>query len=158
MKSGNCSENYGFCSQSAHHQGKDSPIYGLKSSEEIINRAKSAGAAGAQRFCSVSQGRGSKYQEQGANSEEFKQILETVQRITTETDIKPCCVLGEITLEQAQSLKVVGVTRYNHNLEASENFYHEIVTSHSWCDRVETVKSLKKSIIKACTGGIIGMG
>ena len=156
VKSGNCSENCGFCSQSAHYQGKDSPIYELKSSEEILDRAKSAAAAGAKRFCLVSQGRGPKYQ--GANSEEFEQILETVQRISTETDIKTCCALGEITIEQAQSLKVVGVTRYNHNLEASENFYPEIVTSHSWRDRVETVRILKQAGIQACTGGIIGMG
>ena len=61
VKSGNCSENCGFCSQSAHHQGNDSPVYGLKSSEEILAQAKAAEAAGAKRFCLVSQGRGPKY-------------------------------------------------------------------------------------------------
>ncbi|BBA79476.1 biotin synthetase [cyanobacterium endosymbiont of Rhopalodia gibberula] len=156
VKSGNCSEDCSFCSQSAHHQGEDSPIYGLKSSEEILDRAKSAAAAGAKRFCLVSQGRGSKYQ--GANSKEFEQILETVQLITTETNIKPCCALGEITLEQARSLRAAGVTRYNHNLEASENFYPKIVSSHSWRDRVKTVKNLKEAGIQSCTGGILGMG
>ncbi len=156
VKSGNCSENCSFCSQSAHHQGEDSPIYGLKSPEEILAQAKSAAAAGAKRFCLVSQGRGPKYQ--GPNAKEFNQILETVKLITTETEIKPCCALGEVTPEQAQSLKEAGVTRYNHNLEASENFYPEIVTSHSWRDRVETVKNLKAVGIQACTGGIMGMG
>ncbi|XTZ10368.1 MAG: biotin synthase BioB, partial [cyanobacterium endosymbiont of Rhopalodia yunnanensis] len=95
VKSGNCSEDCSFCSQSIHHQEENSPIYGLKSSEEILNQAKSAVAAGAKRFCLVSQGRGPKYQ--GANSKEFEQILETVQLIINETDIKPCCALGEIT-------------------------------------------------------------
>ncbi|MGP0129614.1 MAG: biotin synthase BioB [cyanobacterium endosymbiont of Rhopalodia musculus] len=156
VKSGNCSEDCSFCSQSVHHQGEDSPIYGLKSSEEILDRAKSAAAAGAKRFCLVSQGRGSKYQ--GVNSKEFEQILETIQLITTKTDIKPCCALGEITAEQARSLKAAGVTRYNHNLEASENFYPEIVTSHSWRDRVKTVKTVKEAGIQSCTGGILGMG
>ncbi|YAI82017.1 MAG: biotin synthase BioB [cyanobacterium endosymbiont of Rhopalodia sterrenbergii] len=156
IKSGNCSEDCGFCSQSAHHHGKGAHIYGLKSPEEILNQAKSAAAAGAKRFCLVSQGRGSKYQE--ANSKEFEQILETVQLITTETDIKPCCALGEITPEQAQSLKAAGVTRYNHNIEASENFYPKIVTSHSWRDRVKTVKNIKEAGIQSCTGGILGMG
>ncbi|MDJ0582795.1 biotin synthase BioB [Crocosphaera sp.] len=156
VKSGNCSENCQFCSQSVHHQGENSPIYGLKSSEEILAQAKAAEAAGAKRFCLVSQGRGPKYN--SPQSGEFEKILETVRQITTETNIKPCCALGEVTLEQAQELKKAGVTRYNHNLEASENFYSDIVSTHSWDDRVETVKNIKKAGIQACAGGIMGMG
>lgn len=156
VKSGNCSENCSFCSQSSHHPGKDSPIYGLKSQAEILAQAKAAAAAGAKRFCLVSQGRGLKYN--SPKSKEFEQILETVRQIVAETEIKPCCALGEVTLEQAQALKEAGVTRYNHNLEASENFFPEIVTTHSWRDRVETVKNLKAAGIQACTGGIMGMG
>ena len=156
VKSGNCSENCGFCAQSAHHPAEDSPIYGLKSTEEILTQAKSAELAGAKRFCLVSQGRGPKYS--SPKSGEFERILETVRLITTETNIKPCCALGEVTPEQAQALKDAGVTRYNHNLEASENFFPEIVTTHSWRDRVETIKHLKSAGIQACTGGILGMG
>jgi biotin synthase len=156
VKSGNCSENCAFCSQSAHHQGKDSPIYGLKSQDEILAQAKAAEEAGASRFCLVSQGRGPKYH--SPKSGEFAQILATVRRIATETNVKPCCALGEVTAEQARALREAGVTRYNHNLEASEDFYPEIVTTHSWQDRVETVKNLKAAGIQACTGGIIGMG
>lgn len=156
IKSGNCSENCGFCSQSVHHPGNDSPVYGLKSKEEILEQAKAAQAAGAKRFCLVSQGRGIKYN--SPKSTEFENILETVRQIIVETDIKPCCALGEVTAEQAQALKEAGVTRYNHNLEASENFYSQIVTTHTWQDRVETVKNLKAAGIQACTGGIIGMG
>ena len=154
VKSGNCSENCGFCSQSAHHPGEGSPVYGLKPRAEILDQAKAAAAAGAKRFCLVSQGRGPKY----SNSAEFAEILATVRQIIAETQIKPCCALGEVTLEQAQALQEAGVTRYNHNLEASANFYPEIVTSHTWRDRVETVKNLKAAGIQACTGGIIGMG
>lgn len=156
IKSGNCSENCSFCSQSVHHPGENSPVYGLKSPEEILAQAKSAEAAGAKRFCLVSQGRGIKYN--SPKSSEFEEILETVRRIQAETSIKPCCALGEITPEQAQALAEAGVTRYNHNLESSENFYSNIVTTHSWSDRVETVKNLKAAGIQACTGGIIGMG
>ena len=156
VKSGNCSENCQFCSQSVHHQGENSPVYGLKSSQEILEQAKAAEAAGAKRFCLVSQGRGPKYN--SPKSTEFEQILETVRQITTKTNIKPCCALGEVTLEQAQELKKAGVSRYNHNLESSENFYTDIVSTHSWGDRVETVKNLKKAGIQACTGGIMGMG
>lgn len=156
IKSGNCSENCGFCSQSVHHPGNDSPVYGLKSQEEILAQAKAAQAAGAKRFCLVSQGRGIKYN--SPKSAEFENILETVRQIIAETNIKPCCALGEITAEQAQALKEAGVTRYNHNLEASENFYSQIVTTHTWQDRVETVKNLKAAGIQACTGGIMGMG
>lgn len=156
IKSGSCSENCGFCAQSAHHPGKDSPIYGLKSTEEILAQAKSAEAAGAKRFCLVSQGRGIKYN--SPKSVEFEEILETVRRIIAETNIKPCCALGEVTPEQAQELKEAGVTRYNHNLEASENFFPEIVTTHTWRDRVETIKNIKAAGIQACTGGIMGLG
>ncbi|WP_286186756.1 biotin synthase BioB [Geitlerinema sp. P-1104] len=156
VKSGSCSENCGFCSQSAHHPGEDSPIYGLKSPEEILAQAKSAELAGAKRFCLVSQGRGPKYS--SPKSQEFEQVLETVRRIIAETSIKPCCALGEVTPEQAQELAEAGVTRYNHNLEASENFFPEIVSTHSWRDRVQTVKNLKSAGIQACTGGILGMG
>lgn len=156
IKSGNCSENCGFCSQSAHHPGSDSPTYGLKSTDEILAQAKAAEEAGARRFCLVSQGRGIKYN--SPKSVEFEQILAAVQRILAETSIKPCCALGEVTAEQAQQLAEAGVTRYNHNLEASENFYPNIVTTHSWQDRVQTVKHLKAAGIQACTGGILGMG
>ncbi|MDB9312391.1 biotin synthase BioB [Spirulina sp. CS-785/01] len=156
VKSGNCSENCGFCSQSAHHPGKDSPVYGLKPKEEILAQAKAAAAAGAKRFCLVSQGRGPKYN--SPQSQEFEQVLETVREIIDTTAIKPCCALGEVTAEQAQALKEAGVTRYNHNLEASETFYDKIVSTHSWQDRVDTVKNLKAAGIQACTGGIIGMG
>lgn len=156
IKSGNCSENCNFCSQSVHHPESDSPVYGLKSPDEILAQAKAAVAAGAKRFCLVSQGRGLKYN--SPKSSEFQQILATVQRIIEETNIKPCCALGEVTQEQAEALRAAGVTRYNHNLEASENFYPQIVTTHSWSDRVETVKNLKAAGIQACTGGILGMG
>lgn len=156
VKSGSCSENCGFCAQSAHHPGKDSPIYGLKSTEEILAQAKAAAAAGAKRFCLVSQGRGPKYS--SPKSPEFERILETVRQIIDQTDIKPCCALGEITPEQAQALKEAGVTRYNHNLEASEDFFPSIVSTHQWGDRVETIKNLKSVGIQACTGGILGMG
>ncbi len=156
VKSGNCSENCSFCSQSAHHLGEDTPVYGLKPTEEILAQAKAAAAAGAKRFCLVSQGRGPKYNSPKSN--EFESILETVRLIISEANIKPCCALGEVTVEQAQALKEAGVTRYNHNLEASENFYPEIVTTHTWSDRVATVKNLKAAGIQACTGGIIGMG
>jgi len=156
IKSGSCSENCSFCSQSAHHPGQDSPIYGLKSREEIVSHAKAAADAGAKRFCLVSQGRGLKYN--SPKSQEFEEILATVQEIIETAKIKPCCALGELTLAQAQALKEAGVTRYNHNLEASENFYPNVVSTHSWQDRVETVKNLKAAGIQACTGGIIGMG
>lgn len=156
VKSGNCSENCGFCSQSSHHPGENSPIYGLQTQAEILAQAHAAAKAGAKRFCLVSQGKGLKYN--SPKSQEFEQILETVRAIIEQTDIKPCCALGEVTLEQAQALKDAGVTRYNHNLEASENFFPEIVTTHQWSDRVQTVKNLKAVGIQACTGGIMGMG
>ncbi|WP_072621751.1 biotin synthase BioB [Spirulina major] len=154
VKSGGCSENCGFCAQSAHHPGEDSPIYGLKPQAEIVAQAKAAAAAGAKRFCLVSQGRGPKY----SKSNEFAEVLATVREIIATTAIKPCCALGEVTPEQAQQLRDAGVTRYNHNLEASEAFFPEIVTTHSWRDRVATIQNLKAAGIQACSGGILGLG
>lgn len=81
-----------------------------------------------------------------------------MRQIIQETNIKPCCALGEVTPEQAQQLKEAGVTRYNHNLEASATYYDKIVSTHTWQDRVDTVKNLKAAGIQACTGGILGMG
>lgn len=156
VKSGNCSENCSFCAQSAHHPGDRSPIYGLQSQEAILEQAKAAESAGAKRFCLVSQGRGPKYA--GGQSKEFEQILETVRTIISETSIKPCCALGEVSAEQAQALRDAGVTRYNHNLESSESFFPQVATTHSWRDRVETIKTLKAAGIQACTGGIMGLG
>ena len=156
VKSGGCSENCSFCAQSAHHPGDASPVYGLQSKEAILEQAKAAESAGARRFCLVSQGRGPKYA--GANSTEFDQILDTVRTIIDQTSIKPCCALGEVTAEQAQSLREAGVTRYNHNLESSEAFFPQVATTHRWQDRVETIKTLKAAGIQACTGGIMGLG
>ncbi len=156
VKSGGCSENCSFCAQSAHHPGTESPIYGLKTQAEILAQAKAAAAAGAKRFCLVSQGRGPKYT--GGKTTEFEQILETVRTIIAETAIKPCCALGEVTPEQAQALKEAGVTRYNHNLESSERFFPQVATTHTWQDRVETIRNLKAAGIQACTGGILGLG
>lgn len=155
VKSGNCSENCSFCAQSAHHPGENSPIYGLKSSDEILAQAKSAELAGAKRFCLVSQGRGPKYQH---HTTEFEQILATVRQIIAETNIKPCCALGEVTPEQAAALREAGVTRYNHNLETSEQHFPEVATTHTWRDRVETIRTLKAAGIQACSGGIMGLG
>jgi biotin synthase len=104
----------------------------------------------------VSQGRGIKYN--SPKSQEFAEILATVQEIIATTAIKPCCALGEVTAEQAEALREAGVTRYNHNLETSENYFPEIVGTHQWRDRVETIKNLKAAGIQACSGGIMGMG
>lgn len=156
VKSGNCSENCSFCAQSAHHPGDDSPIYGMKSPAEVLAQAKAAEAAGARRFCLVSQGRGPKYG--GLHAADFEQVLEIVRTIIAETSIKPCCALGEVNAEQAAALREAGVTRYNHNLESSETFFPQVATTHRWRDRVETIQTLKAAGIQACTGGIFGLG
>lgn len=156
VKSGSCSENCSFCAQSAHHPGDESPVYGLKSPDEIVAQAKAAAAAGAKRFCMVSQGRGPLYG--GQQGKEFEVILETVRRIIDEAAIKPCCALGEVSPDQAIALREAGVTRYNHNLESSEHFFPQVASTHTWRDRVRTIENLKAAGIEACTGGILGMG
>ena len=156
IKSGNCSENCSFCSQSAHNPGEDSPVYGLRAKDDILADAKRADAAGAKRFCLVSQGRGPKHT--AAINSDFEQVLDAVKTIIEETNVKPCCALGEVTLEQAEALKAAGVTRYNHNIESSETHFPTIVSTHTWQDRVATIKNLKQAGIQACSGGILGLG
>lgn len=156
IKSGGCSENCAFCSQSAHHPGDKSPVYGLRSKADILADAKRAEAAGAKRFCLVSQGRGPKYT--AKVTQDFEQVLDAVKTIIEETNVKPCCALGELTLEQAEALRDAGVTRYNHNLESSQRHFPNLVTTHTWQDRVATIKNLKQAGIQACSGGILGMG
>ncbi|MEM9137568.1 MAG: biotin synthase BioB [Cyanobacteria bacterium P01_F01_bin.42] len=156
IKSGGCSENCAFCSQSAHHPGEGSPVYGIRAKEDILADAKRAEAAGAKRFCLVSQGRGPKYT--AKINQDFEQVLDAVKTIIEETNVKPCCALGELSLEQAEALREAGVTRYNHNLESSESHFPNLVTTHTWQDRVATIKNLKQAGIQACSGGILGMG
>ncbi|MBI4320171.1 MAG: biotin synthase BioB [Chloroflexi bacterium] len=149
-KSGRCEENCLFCAQSAHHSAHVD-VYGMKSADEIVVHAKAAEEAGAHRFCIVTRGR-------TLPPADFAIALEATRRIAEETSLHRCASMGLLDDEQAQALKDAGLCRYNHNLETARSHYPKICTTHSYEDRVATIKSLKRAGIETCVGGILNMG
>ena len=151
IKSGSCSEDCRFCSQSGHYK-TDSPSYSQISVEEIVRQAKDAEAIGATEFCLVSSGRGV------TSDNEFGVILEAVKRISTETDLYADCSVGFLTEDQMRQLKEAGLYRNNHNLESSQKFFDKVCTTHTYEQRKNHVKTAKRHGIEPCSGGILGMG
>lgn len=149
-KSGICSENCSFCSQSTLSES-DIPRYPLLSVEEIYNGAKKAHEMMAKRYCIVTSGR-------GPSDKDINHICNAVRRIKAEVPIQICTSLGLLAEGQARQLKDAGVDRYNHNLESSERFYSSFCTSHSYRDRFQTAWFAKSAGLELCSGGIIGMG
>lgn len=151
IKSGNCSEDCKFCSQSGHYK-TDSPVYPQITTEEIIEQAKAAEAMGATEFCMVSSGWGA------TNEKEFGVVLEAVKRISSETKLFVDCSLGFLTGEQMSQLKEAGLYRNNHNLEASRNYFEKICTTHTYDQRMNHIEMVRHYGIHPCSGGILGMG
>jgi biotin synthase len=149
-KSGRCSEDCAFCAQSAHYK-TEAPVYPLMSADQMVGEAKEAQKRKTGRFCLISSGR-------QLDDKEFEVILNGLDRIQKETTLDLDCSLGTLSEERAESLKRVGVTRYNHNLETAESHFSKICTTHSFQDRVQTIEVLKDQGFSICCGGIIGLG
>jgi len=149
-KSGLCSEDCKFCAQSLRYK-TNCETYPLVSVEKIVSAARNAKENGATNFCIVISGK-------GPTSKEFEKIKEAIRRIKKEVGIKIDCSLGGVTKAMIEDLKKMGIDRYNHNLETSENFYKNICRSHHFNDRLNTVRMLKDLGVEPCCGGIIGLG
>ena len=149
-KSGRCSEDCAFCAQSAHYR-TEAPAYPLMNADQMVREAKEAQQSKVGRFCLISSGR-------QLDDKEFEIILSSLDRIRKETPFDLDCSLGTLSEERATSLKRVGVTRYNHNLETAESHFSKICTTHSFQDRVRTIEVLKHQGFSICCGGIIGLG
>jgi biotin synthase len=149
-KSGRCPEDCAFCAQSAHYQ-TEAPVYPLMDMNRIVEEAKEAQRKGTGRFCLITSGR-------EPNDKEFEVILRALDQIRRETSLDLDCSLGTLTEERAESLKKVGVTRYNHNVETAETHFPKICSTHSYRDRVKTIEVLKEQGFSICCGGIIGLG
>lgn len=149
-KLGACPEDCGFCSQSSKHSSPsgEAPI---KSADELVEAARRAHAARAKRYCMVTATR-------GPSQRDLDVICEAATRIKAELDIELCASLGLLTEAKAQRLAAAGVDRFNHNLETSERHYDKIVSTHSWRDRVETVRIAQRAGMDTCCGGIVGLG
>jgi biotin synthase len=150
-KMGGCPEDCGFCSQSARSTGDTGvPASRMLPGEEIVHAAKRAAAAGAYKFCIVTATR-------GPSDRDLDALCPAVETIKREAPIGVCCSLGLLTQAHAERLAAAGVDRFNHNLETSEERYPEVCSTHTWRDRVETVKRARAAGMEACCGGILGL-
>lgn len=152
IKTGGCSEDCGYCSQSHHHEGAKAKLEGLEmlSVPEVLAAAKTARENGASRFCMGAAWRGPKKK----HLDELKQMVIGVKALGLET----CATLGILLDGQAEELKAAGLDYYNHNLDTSPEKYDDIVTTHSYADRLDTLGKVRKAGLSVCCGGIIGMG
>lgn len=149
-KSGRCSEDCRFCAQSArHHTGIQT--YPLKEKGEILAAARQAKDIGAERFAIVTSGN-------TLSDDEVKRIAEVISEIREKTDIKMCASLGKLNEQSLTLLKNAGLSRYHHNIETSANYFPSIVSTHSFEDRLKTIKAAKSIGLEVCSGGIIGLG
>jgi len=149
-KSGLCPENCGFCAQSIHH-GTDAPVYPLISSDEIVEKGKSAFESGARYFGIVTSG--TRIDERS----EWDVIYRSIAGLN-KVGIRPCGSLGMLDREMAVNLKKAGLFRYHHNLETSRSFFDNICSTHDYNEDIETVKTAKEAGLSVCSGGIIGLG
>jgi len=150
IKSGHCPEDCKYCPQSARYKA-DISEYGLLSVEEVLGQAQQAKANGSTRLCMGAAWR------QVNDGEDFEQVLKMVEGVA-DLGMEACVTLGMLKLEQAQRLAKAGLTAYNHNLDTSENFYPEIISTRTYNDRLETIKNVAAAGIQVCCGGIVGMG
>lgn len=150
-RSGACSENCGFCSQSAA-SGADIERYPLQNADDLVAGARQAAGMNASKYCIVTSGR-------APAEETIQTVCASARRIRDEgLKLSICVSLGLASDEQLRRLAAAGVSRYNHNLETSRRFFPQICTTHSYDDRVATVRRAKAAGLEVCCGGIIGLG
>jgi biotin synthase len=150
-KSGDCGQDCAFCSQSARHK-TDIPRYPLVSADDMVESSRKAAKAGAYGFGIVTSG------DCISTTKELDTICEAVERIKKEGLVNPDASLGRLTPYMARQLKAAGLVRYHHNLETSEGFFPKICTTHSYDDRVNTVRIAKEAGLEVCCGGLFGIG
>lgn len=150
IKKNACSEDCSFCGQSAFfNTGIDT--YQLPSPEEVVARAKNAKNDGAESYCLVAAWR-------EPSKRDFQKVCEIITQINDKVGISVECSLGFLTQEQAKKLKELNVKRYNHNLETAKSKFAEICSTHTYEDRLKTLRIVRDAGLEICTGGIIGLG
>ncbi len=150
IKTGGCPEDCGYCPQAARYhtdiEGND-----LMSVSQVKAQALRAKASGSSRVCMGAAWRNVK------DGPEFDQVLEMVRTIN-KLEMEVCCTLGMVTENQAQRLAEAGLYAYNHNLDSSEEYYKEVISTRGYQDRLDTIDNVRKTNVTVCSGGIIGMG
>ena len=149
-KSGLCPEDCGYCSQSKVSDA-EIPRYNLLSADKLLDGARRAAEQQAKTYCIVISAR-------GPSQREIDAITRIVPQIKSQYDLSICACLGLLTPEQAMALKECGVDRVNHNVNTSERYYGQICSTHTYQDRIETLKAVRAAGLGLCSGGIVGMG
>lgn len=149
-KSGLCSENCKFCAQSSHYN-TGSKVYSLLSEEEILADAKKNADQGVMRYSIVTAGR-------SLSDGEVDRMCQIIRRIKEEVHISVCVSFGLLKEDQFRRLKEAGAERVHNNLEASENFFPSVCTSHSFSDKVQAIRAAQAAGMDVCSGGIMGLG
>jgi biotin synthase len=149
-KSGGCAEDCGFCAQSRYAEA-DTPLHAMMEPEQMLEHAKAAEAAGAHRFCMVTQG-------QGLAKRDFAKLLEGARLVAEHTNLKRCASIGHMSVERAKALKEAGVQRVHHNVESAESFYPEVSMTVRYEGRLRTIEAVKEAGLETCVGGILNLG
>ena len=149
IKTGGCPENCKYCPQSAHYDtGLEKQA--LMPIDKILESAENAKKAGASRFCMGAAWR-------SLHDRDVEKICEIVEAVK-ETGLETCMTLGMLTDSQSKKLKEAGLDYYNHNIDSSEEFYSEIISTRNFADHLNTLKNVREAGLNVCSGGIVGMG
>jgi biotin synthase len=149
-KSGGCAEDCGFCAQSRFAEA-ETPMHAMMEPEQILEHARAAEAAGAHRFCMVTQG-------QGLSRRDFERVVEGARLVAEHTNLKRCASIGHMSVERAQALKEAGIQRVHHNVETAESYYDEVSTTVRYAGRIRTIDAVKEAGLETCVGGILNLG
>src|ERR671919_29852 len=149
-KSGGCAEDCGFCAQSRFAEA-ETPLHAMMEPDQILEHARAAEAAGAHRFCMVTQG-------QGLSKRDFEKILEGARLVASETNLKRCASVGHISADRARKLKQAGIQRVHHNVETARSYYDEVSTTVRYEGRTRTIDAVKEAGLETCVGGILNLG
>ena len=149
-KSGGCAEDCGFCAQSRYAEA-DTPMHAMMEPEQILEHARAAQAAGAHRFCMVTQG-------QGLSRRDFEKVLEGARLVAEHTNLKRCVSVGHLSADRARALKAAGVQRVHHNVETAHSYYPEVTTTVRYDGRLRTIEAVREAGLETCVGGILNLG
>ncbi len=149
-KSGGCAEDCGFCAQSRFAEA-ETPLHAMMDPEQILEHARAAEAAGAHRFCMVTQG-------QGLSKRDFEKILEGARLVAEKTNLKRCASIGHMSAARAKALKEAGIQRVHHNVETAESYYDEVSTTVRYEGRLRTIQAVREAGLETCVGGILNLG
>src|SRR3954469_1540744 len=149
-KSGGCAEDCGFCAQSRFAEA-EMPLHAMMEPDQMLEHARAAEAAGAHRFCMVTQG-------QGLSKRDFQKILDGARLVAEHTNLKRCASIGHMSVARAKQLREAGIQRVHHNVESARSYYPEVSTTVRYEGRLRTIDAGKEAGLETCVGAILTLG